>query len=111
MHHSLDRRWFLFSVPPIAAIALLTLGVFAPLGPAAQTPKGPLVPDDVTFEAGIEYTNPDGQHLQLNMARPKAGDGPFPAVVCIHGGGFRAGTREGYDVQCIRLAQRGYVAM
>ncbi|HJZ53854.1 MAG TPA: alpha/beta hydrolase [Gemmataceae bacterium] len=111
MHHSLDRRWFLFSVPPIAAVALLTLGVFAPLGPAAQTPKGPVVPDDVTFEAGIEYTNPDGQHLQLNMARPKAGDGPFPAVVCIHGGGFRAGTREGYDVQCIRLAQRGYVAM
>ena len=77
----------------------------------ASAQKPPAVPDTVTFETGIEYTNPDGQHLQLNLARPKAGDGPFPAVVCIHGGGFRAGKREGYDAQCIRLAQNGYVAL
>src|SRR5208282_6631328 len=36
---------------------------------------------------------------------------PFPAIVCIHGGGFRAGKRESYDSQCIRLAEHGYVAM
>lgn len=77
----------------------------------ARAQKPPAVPDNVSFETGIEYTNPDGQHLQLNMARPKAGDGPFPAIVCIHGGGFRAGKREGYDAQCIKLAQNGYVAM
>jgi acetyl esterase/lipase len=47
----------------------------------------------------------------LNMARPKHGDGPFPAVICIHGGGFRAGKREGNDAQCIRLAQHGFVAL
>ena len=76
---------------------------------AAQTP--PVVPDDVTFEAGVEYANPDDQHLMLNIARPKTGDGPFPAIVCIHGGGFRAGKREGYDGLIIRLAQKGYVAM
>ena len=76
---------------------------------AAQTP--PVVPDDVKFEAGIEYANPDDQHLMLNIARPKTGDGPFPAIVCIHGGGFRAGKREGYDGLIIRLAQKGYVAM
>lgn len=73
--------------------------------------KPPAVPDGVTFETGIEYANPDGQHLQLDMARPKAGSGPFPAVICIHGGGFRAGKREGYDPLVIKLAQRGYVAM
>ncbi len=70
----------------------------------------PAVPDTVTWEAGIEYTNPDDQHLQLNIARPKTGDGPFPAVLCIHGGGFRAGKREGYDALCIKLAERGFVA-
>lgn len=69
------------------------------------------VPDDVTFEAGIEYSNPDNRHLQLDMARPKTGDGPFPAVVCIHGGGFRAGKRDRFDALCIKLAQRGYVAV
>ena len=68
------------------------------------------VPETVTWEAGIEYTNPDDQHLQLNLARPKTGDGPFPTVLCIHGGGFRAGKRDGYDALCIKLAERGFVA-
>ena len=53
---------------------------------------------------------PDNQHLQLNMARPN-GSGPYPAVVCIHGGGFRAGTRQGYDGLIKKLAENGYVAV
>src|SRR5262245_60550023 len=28
------------------------------------------VPDNVIFEKGIEYANPDDQHLQVNIARP-----------------------------------------
>jgi acetyl esterase/lipase len=66
--------------------------------------------DEVDFETGIEYTNPDGQHVKLNIARPHTGAGPFPAVLCIHGGGFRAGDRKGYDTLCKQLAERGYVA-
>jgi acetyl esterase/lipase len=88
--------------------AMLSLLVLA-LPASAQKPT--TVPDSVVFEAGIEYSNPDGQHLQLNLARPKTGDGPFPAIVCIHGGGFRAGKREGYDGLVVKLAQNGYVAM
>lgn len=70
----------------------------------------PPVPDSVIWETGIEYSNPADEHLQLNLARPKAGNGPFPAVLCIHGGGFRAGKRDSYDALCIKLAERGYVA-
>jgi acetyl esterase/lipase len=88
---------------------LVTLLVFCASPLHAQ--KAPPVSNDVVFEAGIEYSNPDNQHLQLDMARPKNGDGPFPAIICIHGGGFRAGKREGYDTQCIRLAQQGFVAL
>ncbi len=77
----------------------------------AHAQTAPKVPDDVTFDSGVEYANPDGQHLQLDIARPKAGDGPFPAVVCIHGGGFRAGQRESYDGLILKLAQQGYVAL
>ena len=76
----------------------------------AAAQKGPPVPASVTFETGIEYTNPDFQHLKLDLARPKIGSGTYPAILCIHGGGFRAATREGYDSQCIRLAEKGYVA-
>ena len=89
----------------------LLVALLAVVPSFAQATKGPVVPDNVTFEAGIEYSNPDGQHLQLNMARPKSGDGPFPAIVCIHGGGFRAGNRESYNNLIIKLAQNGYVAV
>jgi acetyl esterase/lipase len=66
---------------------------------------------DPKFETGIEYANPDNQHLQLDLAQPVEGKGRFPAVICIHGGGFRAGKREGWDAVCKQLASRGYVAV
>jgi len=69
------------------------------------------VPDNVTFTKDVEFANPADQHLQVNIAQPKEGTGPFPAVVCIHGGGFRAGKREGYDKLLVTLAQHGYVAV
>jgi acetyl esterase/lipase len=83
------------------------LGAAAALS-AAGLPA--LAQDEVVIENGIEYANPDGQHLQLNLARPGKGEGPFPAILCIHGGGFRAGRRESYDALIKRLAERGYVA-
>jgi acetyl esterase/lipase len=86
----------------------MMIGVISLLSPvdAQET-----VPAGVLFEKNIEYSNPDDQHLQLNMARPKEGAGPFPAVICIHGGGFRAGTRESFNGLCLQLAERGYVAV
>jgi acetyl esterase/lipase len=87
---------------------LLTVMIAAPV---ARAQKPPTVPDTVVYETDVEYSNPDGQHLQLDLARPKDGTGPFPAILCIHGGGFRAGTRQGYDGLCIKLAEQGYVAV
>src|SRR5262249_43179813 len=65
--------------------------------------------DDVQMERDVDYSNPDNQHFPLNIASPR-GEGPFPAVLCIHGGGFRAGTRDGYDALIKKLAEHGYVA-
>lgn len=65
---------------------------------------------DIVFEKDVEYSNPDNQHLQLNLARPARIAGRAPAILCIHGGGFRAGKREGWDDRCRKLAARGYVA-
>lgn len=89
--------------------ALTYAAVLSAIGDAAWG-ADPEIPPSVTFEREIEFANPDGQHLQLNLARPKAGDGPFPTVMCIHGGGFSGGRREKYDELCVRLADRGYVA-
>jgi len=66
---------------------------------------------EVVFEQGVEFANPDNQHLQLDLARPKDASGKLPAIVCIHGGGFRAGDRKGWDDRCRKLADRGYVAV
>ena len=41
------------------------------------------MPEMVAFERDIEFANTDNEHLQVNLARPKQGEGPFPAVVCI----------------------------
>jgi acetyl esterase/lipase len=84
-----------------ASLTLIATGAYA---------ADPAIPDSVIWETGLEYSNPDDSHLQLNLARPKAGHGPFPVVLCIHGGGFRAGKRESYDGMCVKLAERGYVA-
>ncbi len=77
---------------------------------AASLEAAPTVPDSVVWQEAIEYSSPGGEHLQLNLARPKTGAGPFPTILCIHGGGFRAGKRESYDALCVKLAARGYVA-
>lgn len=66
--------------------------------------------DEITFESGIEFAKAGGESLQLDLARPKSPQGKTPAILCIHGGGFRAGKREGWDARCKLLAEHGYAA-
>ena len=59
------------------------------------------------WENGVAYDRADPQQV-MDIVRPK-GPGPFPAILAIHGGGFRAGSRKGYTKTCETLAQNGYV--
>jgi hypothetical protein len=63
--------------PPLVTVLALTLLLLSCPAPVARAQKAPAVPEDVAFEAGVEYANPDGQHLQLNLARPKKGEGSY----------------------------------
>src|SRR5215831_20676372 len=65
---------------------------------------------EIRAERDIIYGKADGVELQLNLALPKTGKGPFPAVVCIHGGGWHQGQRQDMDPITELLARRGYVA-
>jgi alpha-L-fucosidase 2 len=42
----------------------------------------------------VEYSRPDGVPLQIDLETPD-GAGPFPIVVFVHGGDFKAGNRKG----------------
>lgn len=60
-------------------------------------------------EENITYGKADDTELKLDLARPD-GDGPFPAIVFIHGGGWAGGNRQIYRGQIQEAAKRGYVA-
>lgn len=64
---------------------------------------------EVTLEENITYGEGGDTELKLDIAQP-GGDGPFPAIVFIHGGGWYQGNRQGYRSQIMEAAKRGYVA-
>ncbi len=66
--------------------------------------------DDVVFESNLTYATAGDIRLQLDLARPTAGNGPFPAIVFIHGGGWQGGNRHHFRGKLEEAAQRGYVA-
>lgn len=45
-------------------------------------------------EFDVEYGVADGVSLKLDIRAPE-GEGPFPAVILIHGGGLRSGDKNG----------------
>jgi acetyl esterase/lipase len=61
------------------------------------------------MEEGIVYAKIGDRELHLNLYRPSKGEGPFPAVVFVHGGGWRAGHRGHFSRQAMYLSSRGYV--
>ena len=42
------------------------------------------------------YAQPEGQDVRLDLDLPEEGNGPFPLVIMIHGGGWSAGTRSNF---------------
>jgi len=86
----------------------LVVGLLASFCLIAQ-PKPVEVPADVQADLDVEYSRV-GERVAMDIFRPKNATGALPAVLCVHGGGFRAGSRTGYHALAIKLAQRGYVA-
>jgi len=92
----------------LSSMLLRTLALLACCLPLPA--QDPAVPASVIHDADIEYSNV-GERVAMDILRPRAaGDAPHPAVVMIHGGGFRAGKRDSYIPMAARLAEHGYVA-
>lgn len=67
--------------------------------------------EKATLFTGIAFGTGGTTGLKLDMAIPKEGEGPFPAIVCLHGGGWIGGERQQMRGTIEALARRGYVAV
>jgi acetyl esterase/lipase len=86
---------------------LLIVGILLTPGlAAAQEPRS-----NVLSERNVVFATLGELQLRLDLAMPATGDGPFPAVVCIHGGGWVGGDRRQMSQTIATLAARGYVAI
>ena len=66
--------------------------------------------DQVKVENDIVYGRGGDQDLKLNLAMPAEGRGPHPAVLCIHGGGWKGGSYKDLNKTIREFAAKGYVA-
>ncbi|WP_116810244.1 alpha/beta hydrolase [Steroidobacter cummioxidans] len=91
--------------------ALLLTGCASHEGRPSNARIGSVSPVDVTVTRDFVYT-PAGwpQELKADLYKP-AGNGPFPAVVMIHGGGWEGRTRNDMNSISQRVAERGYVVL
>jgi acetyl esterase/lipase len=67
--------------------------------------------ENIARENDIAYVSVNGASLALDMARPAQGDGPFPAIVVLHGGAWYQGDKSEVRGLIGRYAARGYVAI
>lgn len=63
----------------------------------------------MTFTPDLPYAEPSGMTLTLDLFRPD-GDGPFPVVLCIHGGGWISGEKEGMHDIAAMFTKHGFAA-
>ena len=86
------------------ATSLLILSAIGTSARAADDTK-------VTTENDITYAKANDTELKLDIARPAEGDGPFPAVFVIHGGGWAGGNKKDMRPALSEFARHGYVAI
>jgi len=71
----------------------------------------PPVPETLIEYKDIEYKKIGDKSLQLDIYHRKNLDQPAPALIFIHGGGWRTGKRSDYLPYLIDFAEKGYVTV
>ena len=64
---------------------------------------------DIVVERDLTYGNVAQRELKLDLAMPAMGAGPFPAVIFVHGEGWRAGNRQQMNHFIEGVASLGYI--
>jgi len=110
------------TIPPavLAAVVLLAIASFAAgKDSPAPTEKGPPKASDqkegvadVPFVPtyNVTYIERDGKPLKADIYVPR-GDGPFPAIMLVHGGAWTVGSKGNCFWHAKYFAERGYTAV
>jgi acetyl esterase/lipase len=94
-----SRRYFVSVF--VACCALASVGILRAQNNAKKY--------EVVVENDVLYGEAGGEKLLLDVYRPKDAPGKRPAVVLIHGGGWRAGNKSDCKGLGQDLATRGFV--
>jgi len=91
----------------ISLILLLSISLLH-----AEAPKWkkvlPALPDSIALHEGVECSKTPERPILLNIYVPKA-EGTYPAILLIHGGGWKQNQVESDKPLAERLAAQGYV--
>lgn len=100
----MTRRWlWLGGIASLCGVSLIVWAFGQGQPPAPRPP--------VRHQNDVVFARVGGEVLHVDLALPaEAGAGPFPAVVCLHGGGWVGGSRKQMAQTVEVLARRGYVA-
>ena len=91
---------------PVVVFALAWLS----FGSATLAQNPPPVPAAVIAHRDLAYVAKAHARQKLDLYLPEKGDGPFPLIVWIHGGGWTAGDKNGCPPLTQGFVARGYAA-
>jgi acetyl esterase/lipase len=106
----LRHRWSMARMLLTCMLAIVGTAVLLAQQKRAEVPPFKL-PAGVTIDHDLVYARYGSRELKLDLYRPESGAGPFPGIVFIHGGGWRAGTRTQFRRQAAYLATKGFVSV
>lgn len=76
---------------------------------SAPLPDATQYADKIRVQKDVPYSETGKAYQKLDMYLPQE-DGPFPVVICIHGGGFNKGSKDQMGRVAAYLASRGFAA-
>ncbi|MBN8733353.1 MAG: alpha/beta hydrolase [Acidobacteria bacterium] len=69
------------------------------------------LPDSVELRPDLVFARYGPRELKADLYLPKSGQAPFPAIVYVHGGGWRNGSKSAFSRHAAHMATRGYAGL
>jgi acetyl esterase/lipase len=95
----------------LTVLLAATLALFGQQAKQAAALDPPLkIPAGVEVKRDIVYAKHGPREMRLDLYLPPASmQGPYPAVVYVHGGGWRGGNKGAFSRQAAHMASLGFV--